>query len=269
MQQNAKSMLDRLTSCSPAELMKEAAAIRDSGFGNVLTYSPKVFLPLTYLCRDVCHYCTFAKTPRQVKSAYLSLEEILDLADAGAQAGCKEALFTLGDRPEHRYSLARSALEELGHRTTLEYLAEAAAEVFAHTGLLPHLNPGVMSLAEMQPLRGVSVSCGLMLESTSKMLCQKGGPHYGSPDKHPAVRLKTLEDAGKLNIPFTTGILVGIGETRYDRIESLLAIRELHERYGHIQEIIIQNFRSKQNTLMRDVENAQLEEHLWTISCAR
>ncbi len=269
MQQNTKSMSDRLTSCSPGELMKEAAAIRDSGFSNLLTYSPKVFIPLTHLCRDVCHYCTFAKTPGQVKSAYLSLDEILALANAGSQAGCKEALFTLGDRPEHRYSVARTALAELGHRTTLEYLAEAAAEVFAQTCLLPHLNPGVMSLAELQLLRGVSVSCGLMLESASERLCQKGGPHYGSPDKHPAVRLKTIEDAGKLNIPFTTGILVGIGETRQDRIESLLAIRELHERYGHIQEIIIQNFRSKQNTLMRDVENAQLDEHLWTISSAR
>jgi FO synthase len=251
------------------ELMEEAAQVRDLGFGNVLTYSPKVFLPITQLCRDVCHYCTFAKSPKQVSSAYLSLCEMLRIAEAGAAAGCREALFTLGDQPELRYARARNELRELGQRTTLSYLEHAAREVYDRTGLLPHLNPGVMQAGDLASLRRVSVSCGLMLESVSTRLCKKGGPHYGSPDKHPDVRLKTIRDAGLLKIPFTTGILTGIGETRQERIEALLLIRDLHQRYGHVQEVIIQNFCAKENTLMANRESLPLEEHLWTIACAR
>ena len=251
------------------DLMEEAQYIRDTGFGNILTYSPKVFLPLTYLCRDVCHYCTFAKTPRQVKSAYMSIDEMVKIAGDGVRAGCHEALFTLGDQPEKRYETARRELRNLGYDTTLSYLEHAADEVYKQTGLFPHLNPGVMESSEMERLRGVSVSCGLMLESVSQRLCEKGGPHYGSPDKNPEVRLRTIEHAGRLKVPFTTGILIGIGETRADRIEALVAIRSLQQRYGHIQEVIIQNFCAKDNTLMANSEDLPLREHLWTIACAR
>jgi FO synthase len=251
------------------DLMEEARNIRDIGFGNLLTYSPKVFLPLTYLCRDVCHYCTFAKTPRQVPAAYLSIDDMVRIASAGAEAGCHEALFTLGDQPEKRYQLAQRELQELGYDTTMAYLEHAADEVYRQTSLFPHLNPGVMEPSELKRLRGVSVSCGLMLESVSQKLCEKGGPHYGSPDKNPEVRLQTIENAGQAKVPFTTGILIGIGETRVDRIEALLAIRSLQEQYGHIQEVIIQNFCAKENTLMANSEDLPLREHLWTIACAR
>jgi FO synthase len=250
-------------------LMREAAALRDRGHGNAISYSRKVFIPLTRLCRDVCHYCTFATSPRKVAAAYMSLEEVVAVARAGAAAGCKEALFTLGDKPELRYRQAREELERLGQATTLAYVAEAAALVREETGLLPHLNPGILDRAAMLELRKVSVSQGLMLESTAQRLCEKGGPHYGSPDKHPAVRLETLRLAGELAVPFTTGILIGIGETRRERVESLLAIRDLHEQHGHIQEIIIQNFRPKPDTPMAQVPAPSTDELLWTIAVAR
>lgn len=246
-----------------------AAGIRDAGFGGLVTYSRKVFIPLTHLCRDVCHYCTFAQVPRKVQAPYLSMEEVLETARHGAAMGCKEALFTLGEKPELRYRAAREALAEMGFASTLDYLEHAARTVHEETGLMPHLNPGTMSPAELTRLRHVSPSMGIMIESTSERLCAKGMPHHGSPDKVPAVRLQTLEDAGKARIPFTTGILIGIGETRAERIDSLLAIRGIHERYGHVQEIIVQNFRAKPETKMASAPEPDLNELLWTIAVAR
>ena len=251
------------------ELLPQAAELRDSGHGQLVSYSRKVFIPLTHLCRDVCHYCTFAKTPGRLEKLYMSPEDILAVAREGAKAGCREALFTLGDKPELRYESARQALAELGYQSTHEYLIAMAKRVYEETGLLPHLNPGVMSSDELLAAREVSVSQGIMLESSSERLCAKGGPHYGSPDKKPEVRLACIEAAGKLAIPFTSGILIGIGETRRERIEALLALRDLHERYGHIQEIIVQNFCAKQGTLMEDTPDLPLDELLWTIAVSR
>jgi FO synthase len=235
----------------------------------LVTYSPKVFIPLTKLCRDVCHYCTFAQPPRRGERAYMSGDEVLSVARAGAEAGCHEALFTLGDKPELRYRAAREELAELGCETTLEYLARMCELVLAETGLLPHVNPGVLTRADLELLRPVSASMGLMLEATSERLSAKGGPHYGSPDKLPERRLETIQLAGELAIPFTTGILIGIGETREERLEALAAIRDLHARYGHIQEVIIQNFRAKPGTKMASAPEPSLEEHAWTIGAAR
>lgn len=250
-------------------LLSAAARRRDAAHGQIVSYSRKVFIPLTQLCRDSCHYCTFAHPPRQNEKAYLTKEEVLAIARAGQEAGCKEALFTLGDKPELRYSRARDDLARLGHTTTLSYLAEAASLVFRETGLLPHVNPGLMTAEDIAALRAVSISQGLMLESASERLCAKGGPHYGSPDKLPAARLETIRLAGEQAVPFTTGVLIGIGETRAERIDALLALRELNDAHGHLQEIIIQNFRPKPGTRMADVEAVQLEEHLWTIAVAR
>ncbi|MCY4155316.1 MAG: 7,8-didemethyl-8-hydroxy-5-deazariboflavin synthase CofG, partial [Gammaproteobacteria bacterium] len=251
------------------ELMEQAAALRDEGHGRVVSYSPKVFIPLTKLCRDVCHYCTFAQPPRPGQRAYLSIDEVLDIARAGAAAGCHEALFTLGDKPELRYRAARDELRALGHASTLSYLRAAAQKVLDETGLLPHLNPGVMTRAELEELRPVSVSQGLMLESTSARLCEQGGPHYGSPDKQPQVRLDSIAAAGMARTPFTSGILIGIGETRAERLQALLALKELHDAHRHIQELIIQNFRRKPGTKMYNASEPGLEELLWTIATAR
>ncbi len=250
-------------------LMKLAAVLRDNAHGNLVSYSRKVFIPLTQLCRDVCHYCTFAHPPRAGEALYLSAEEVLEIARAGAHAGCREALFTLGDKPELRYGAAREALARLGHKTTLSYLAEMAGLVLRETGLLPHLNPGVMTRADIDRLRAVSVSQGIMLESASERLRRRGGPHFGSPDKDPAIRLDTIRAAGEAAVPFTSGILIGIGETRRERIEALLALRDLHDRYGHLQEIIIQNFRAKPGTHMAGAPEPELDDHLWTIAVAR
>jgi FO synthase len=264
-----------LADCGPGEgwdprpLMRVAAALRDAGHGGLVSYSRKVFIPLTQLCRDVCHYCTFAHPPRPGEPVYLNAEEVLGIARAGARAGCHEALFTLGDKPELRYGAAREALAQLGHETTLSYLAEMAGLVLRETGLLPHVNPGVMTRADIDRLRTVSVSQGIMLESASERLRRRGGPHFGSPDKDPAVRLETIRAAGEAVVPLTSGILIGIGETRRERIESLLALRDLHERYGHLQEIIIQNFRAKPGTRMADAPEPDLADHLWTIAVAR
>jgi FO synthase len=252
-----------------AALAALASRVRDRGFGNVVTYSRKVFIPLTHLCRDVCHYCTFAQVPRKVKAPYLSVDEVLEIARHGARLGCKEALFTLGEKPELRYKAAREALDAMGFETTLDYLQHVAQRVLEETGLLPHLNPGTMTAAELERLRPVSPSMGIMLESLSDRLCEKGMPHHGSPDKVPAVRLQTLELAGAARVPFTTGILIGIGETRLERVESLLAIREVHERHGHIQEIIVQNFRAKPETKMAHAPEPDLDDLLWTIAIAR
>ena len=246
-----------------------AASLRDQGFLNLVTYSRKVFIPLTHLCRDVCHYCTFAQTPSKLDNPFMDLDAVVEVARHGAEMGCKEALFTLGEKPELRYRAAREWLAEHGYATTLEYLHDAAKAVLEQTGLLPHLNPGNLTPREIAMLRPVSPSMGIMLESASDRLTEKGMPHYGSPDKIPAVRLQTLADAGEAKIPFTTGILIGIGETRRERIESLLAIRRIHERYGHIQEIIVQNFRAKPGTKMQRAPEPDLDELLWTIAVAR
>ncbi|HEY7929801.1 MAG TPA: 5-amino-6-(D-ribitylamino)uracil--L-tyrosine 4-hydroxyphenyl transferase CofH [Steroidobacteraceae bacterium] len=265
----AHEALALLPGAAPGLLMPTAETLTLEGFGPAISYSRKVFIPLTQLCRDVCHYCTFAKAPRRIPSAYLSPEQVLHIARAGAALDCKEALFTLGDKPEARYTAARAALAELGAASTLEYLQRVAQLVLEQTGLLPHLNPGVMSAAELQRLRPVSASMGLMLESASERLCERGGPHFGSPDKRPAMRLATLRAAGELAIPMTSGLLIGIGETRIERLESLLALRELHEAHGHLQEIIIQNFRPKPGTKMAAAPEAPLTEQLWSIAAAR
>ena len=251
------------------ELMRRAAALRDVGFGNAVSYSRKVFIPLTKLCRDVCHYCTFAQPPVPGERAYLTLDEVVDIARRGADAGCREALFTLGDRPELRYPQARDELAELGYPTTIAYLLAAARAVFETTGLLPHANPGVVTRPELLALREVCPSQGLMLESVSRRLLEPGKAHHGSPDKDPDVRLATVRMAGELAIPYTSGILIGIGETREERIASLLALRDLHDEHGHLQEIIIQNFRAKPGTRMAQAPEPTLDDLQWTIACAR
>ena len=248
------------------ELLAEARRLRP---GPLVTYSPKVFVPLTTLCRDVCGYCTFARPPRRGERAYLTEEEVLAIARAGAAAGCREALFTLGDRPELRYRVARDELATLGCETTLEYLERCARLVLEETGLLPHLNPGVLSRAELGALRPVSASMGIMLETTAERLGAKGGPHWASPDKAPARRLETIRLAGELSIPFTSGILIGIGETREERIEALLALEALGDEHGHVQEVIVQNFRAKAGTRMASHPEPSLDDHLWTIAVAR
>ncbi|MCW3065611.1 MAG: Radical domain protein, partial [Solirubrobacterales bacterium] len=251
------------------ELLSAARAVRERRSGHLVTFSPKVFIPLTKLCRDVCHYCTFARPPRPGEAAYMTVEEMLDVARAGARAGCSEALFTLGDKPELRYRVARAELDALGFASTLDYLRHAAERVFEETGLLPHLNPGVMTLSDLEALRPVSASMGIMLETASDRLMERGHAHHGSPDKEPALRLATLEDAGRARVPFTTGILIGIGETRRERIEALLAIRDVHARHGHVQEIIVQNFRAKPGTKMARAPEPTLADLQWTIAAAR
>jgi len=251
------------------DLCAEARALRDEGHGHLVTYSPKVFIPLTKLCRDVCHYCTFAGPPRRGEHAYLTIDEVLEIARAGAAAGCREALFTLGDKPELRYRAAREELAALGCETTLEYLRRAAEAVLEDTGLIPHLNPGVLTREDVRALRPVSASMGTMLETTAERLSARGGPHYGSPDKLPALRLATIEAAGEERVPFTTGVLIGIGETRAERLDALRAIRDLTDRHGHVQEVIVQNFRAKPGTRMADAPEPQLDELLWTIAVAR
>ncbi|MFV8783117.1 5-amino-6-(D-ribitylamino)uracil--L-tyrosine 4-hydroxyphenyl transferase CofH [Microbulbifer sp. SA54] len=261
--------LDLAANTDTASLMARARAIRDQRYRNLVTYSRKVFVPLTHLCRDVCHYCTFAQTPRHVEQPYMSVDQVLASVRQGEALGCKEALFTLGERPEDRYSAARDALREMGFASTLEYVAHVAGRVLEETSVLPHINAGCMSLEELRMLRPVSASMGLMLESSAQRLCDKGMPHYGSPDKVPARRLETIRLAGEARVPFTTGILIGIGETRRERIESLLAIRALHHQYGHIQEVIVQNFRAKPDTKMAQSPEPDLEDLLWTIAVAR
>ncbi|HET7856337.1 MAG TPA: bifunctional FO biosynthesis protein CofGH [Gaiellaceae bacterium] len=258
-----------LLDASLDELCAEARRARDAGHGTLVTYSPKVFVPLTKLCRDVCHYCTFAHPPRRGERAFMSEEDVLDVARAGAAAGCHEALFTLGDKPELRYRVAREELAALGCGSTLEYVVRCARLVLEETGLLPHANPGVLAREDAEALREVCVSQGAMLETVAERLSRRGGPHFGSPDKLPARRLETIAAAGEARVPFTTGILIGIGETRAERVEALLAIRELGERYGHVQEVIVQNFRAKSGTRMADAPEPSFEELLWTTAVAR
>ena len=248
------------------ELTAAARAVREAERGRLVTYSPKVFIPLTKLCRDVCHYCTFARPPRRGERAYLTIEEVLEIARAGEAAGCREALFTLGDKPELRYRAARDELAALGFDSTLDYLAAAARAVLEETFLLPHLNPGVLTRADFELLRPVAASMGLMLETTATRLSERGGPHFGSPDKLPARRLETLRLAGEARVPFTTGILIGIGETRAERLDALHAIAAAGD---HVQEVIVQNFRAKPDTRMANAPEPPLEELLWTIAVAR
>ena len=252
-----------------ADLIAAAGSLRDEGHGRSISYSRKVFIPLTHLCRDVCHYCAFAEQPRAGRRAYLSPNEVLAVARAGAAAGCTEALFTLGDKPELRYRAAREALDALGYETTIDYLQAMCALVLRETGLLPHANPGIMSRSEIAGLRTVSASQGIMLESLSARLCEPGGVHYGSPDKQPEARLETLRLAGELRVPFTTGILIGIGETRAERLEALFAIRDLHRGFGHVQEVIVQNFRAKAATKLAGAAEPDLDDLLWSIAAAR
>lgn len=257
------------------ELLEIAGNIRDAGLREagrpgVVTYSRKVFIPLTRLCRDRCHYCTFATVPHRLPAAFLERDEVLAIAREGAAQGCKEALFTLGDRPEERWPTARQWLDERGYDSTLDYVRACAIAVLEETGLLPHLNPGVMSWAELQRLKPVAPSMGMMLETTAtRLFSEPGGPHFGSPDKDPAVRLRVLDDAGRVGVPFTTGILIGIGETRAERVDSLFAMRRTAREYGHIQEVIIQNFRAKPDTAMRGMPDAELHELAATVAVGR
>ena len=257
------------------KLLEYASRTRDAGLEaarrpNVITYSRKVFIPLTRLCRDRCGYCTFATVPHRLHSLYLEPDEILTIARQGAELGCKEALFTLGDKPEDRWRQAREWLDEHGYDDTLSYVRAMAIRVLEETGLLPHLNPGVLSWQDFQRLKPVAPSMGMMLETTaSRLFTEKGAPHFGSPDKDPAVRLRVLEDAGRSNVPFTTGILIGIGETRAERAESVFAIRKVAREYRGIQEVIVQNFRAKPDTKMRDAPDAELDDLAATIAVTR
>jgi FO synthase len=256
-------------------LLDLSAAVRDEGLARagrpgVVTYSRKVFVPLTRLCRDRCHYCTFATVPHRLPAAYLELDEVLQIAREGAAQGCKEALFTLGERPELRWPAAREWLAERGYATTLEYVRAAAVAVLRETGLLPHLNPGVLTPDELTMLRPVAPSMGMMLETTATRLwADKGGPHYGSPDKEPALRLQAITDAGRAGVPYTTGILIGIGENRTERAESVHAIAAAAREFGHVQEVIVQNFRAKPDTAMRNDPDADLEDLAATIAVTR
>jgi FO synthase len=251
------------------ELLEIASGLRDLGHGRTITYSRKVFIPLTMLCRDHCHYCTFAKPPARLEKPYLLPDDVVAIAEAGRRAGCKEALFTLGDRPEERYPIARAWLEERGYHSTLDYVRAMAIKVIEETGLLPHLNPGVMTWEDMARLKHVSASMGLMLEHATPRLMEKGMPHHGSPDKDPSVRLRTMEDAGRLSIPFTSGILVGIGETLRERTESLFALRDIHRKHRHVQEVIVQNFKAKPRTAMQHHPEPEEEEFLAAVATAR
>ena len=256
-----------------------AGRVRDAGLAaagrvGVVTYSPKVFVPVTRLCRDRCHYCTFVETPTQAaregRAPFLSPDEILEVARRGAELGCLEALFTLGDRPEDRWPEARGWLDERGYDSTLAYVRAMAVRVLEETGLLPHLNPGVMSWEELNRLKPVSASMGMMLETTSTRLYEtRGLAHYGSPDKDPAVRLRVLADAGRLSVPFTTGLLVGIGETLAERAETIFALRETARAFAAVQEVIVQNFRAKPDTAMRHVDDLGLDEYRAAIAVTR
>ncbi len=265
-------------------MLELAGAARDAGLAasgrpGVITYSRKVFIPLTTLCRDRCHYCIFVDTPGQLltlhKPVYMSAEQVLAVARQGAAMGCKEALLTLGDRPEDRWPEARAWLDDHGYSSTLEYVGAMARLITAETGLLAHLNPGVMTASELRMLRPTAPSMGMMLETTSRALFEEPGRvHYGSPDKDPALRLGVIEDAGRERIPFTTGVLIGIGETLRDRAESLVAIRDVHERHmregqGHVQEVIVQNFRAKPRTAMQGAADASVLEHVAAVAVAR
>jgi FO synthase len=261
--------LDLIENADLGSLLSAASALRDRGKGKTVTYSKKVFIPLTHLCRDYCGYCTFRTDPVPGVAAYMTPDEVLAVADAGKRAGCKEALFSLGDQPERVFPEAREALCKLGYERTLDYLAAMTELVLEKTGLLPHANPGVMGADDLARLRRSNVSVGLMLENVSPRLKQKGGAHWRAPDKAPALRLRTIEEAGRQKIAFTTGILIGIGETLAERIDSLLAIKRLHDTYGHIQEVLVQPFRAKSDTRMAQAAEPSLEDLQRTLAIAR
>jgi len=264
----ATALLDTPASRLP-DLLGVAAALRDRGRGRRITFSAKVFIPLTTLCRDYCGYCTFRKDPGEPGAFTMTPEQVLALAHAGARLGAKEALFSLGDKPEALFPEHRAFLRRMGHRTTLGYLRAVSEHVLEETGLLPHANPGLMSERDLAALREVNVSMGIMLETTSSRLLAPGAAHDRAPDKVPGRRLKTIARAGALGIPFTTGILIGIGETHAERVDALLAIRDLHERHGHIQEVIVQNFRAKPTIPMRGWPEPGVEDLLRTVAVAR
>ena len=268
-QETASTLIRASEGAELASLMKAASELRDRVKGRNVSFSKKIFIPLTNLCRDYCGYCTFRKDPDQEGAHTMMPDEVLALAEAGARLGCKEALFSLGDRPEAVFSEMRDALARLGHRTTLSYLVDMCRRVLNETGLLPHANPGLMARNNIETLRQTNPSLGLMLESVSERLLLAGMPHADAPDKRPALRIKTIEEAGRLRVPFTTGILIGIGETLDERIASLFAIREVNERYGHIQEVIIQNFRAKPLIPMHDHPEPALTDLARTIAVAR
>ena len=250
-------------------LCVQASYIRDHQYGNTLTYSPKVFIPLTNMCRDVCGYCTFYKTPDSGAANLMTPDEVMATVRQGEALNCKEALFSLGEKPEQKYTYAQEKLAELGYKSTLHYLHDMAEQVLENSSLLPHVNPGTLTKAELSWLKPVAASMGMMLESTSYRLLKKGGAHHACPDKVPKVRMQTLEAAGELDIPFTTGILIGIGETWEERIDSLIAINQLHMQYGHIQEVIVQNFRAKAGTPMAGCQEPDLDDMRRTLAIAR
>jgi 7,8-didemethyl-8-hydroxy-5-deazariboflavin synthase CofG subunit len=255
--------------CDPDSLLRAASGVRERFHGRVISFSKKVFIPLTRLCRDYCGYCTFRRDPGEEGGRYLTPGEVLGIAEAGRRAGCKEALFSLGDQPERLFPEAAAQLRQLGYSRTLDYLAAMTELVLERAGLLPHANPGLMGREDLERLKESNASMGLMLENSSPRLLRKGGAHWNAPDKVPALRLRTMEEAGRLRIAFTTGILIGIGETIEERIDSLLAIRSLHERYGHIQEVIVQNFRAKPGTRFAEMPEPSQEEMLRTVAIAR
>jgi FO synthase len=262
----------RVIACAPDDLPAVCAAarhLRGSGKGTTVSFSPKVFIPLTRLCRDACGYCTFRTTPASDPNLYMTPEQVLEVARGGQRLGCTEALFTLGERPEQRFPEACAWLKQRGYRSTLAYVREMASLVLAETTLWPHINPGTLSEPEMASLRDVSASMGLMLENTSERLMAPGGPHEHAPSKHPRARLHTLENAGRLRVAFTTGLLLGIGETREERADTLVAIRESHARWGHVQEVIVQNFRAKPRTAMAGAPEPDVEEVVRTAAAAR
>jgi FO synthase len=252
-----------------SSLLRAAAAVRDRSKGCTVSYSKKVFIPLTHLCRDYCGYCTFRADPVADGQPFMTSQEVLAVAEAGRRAGCKEALFSLGDQPETIFPEARAFLRKQGFERTLEYLTAMGQLVLDQTGLLPHSNPGLMPAADLRRLKESNVSLGLMLESASPRLWRSGGPHWRAPDKVPSLRLQTIENAGRLSIAFTTGILIGIGETAEERVDSLLAIRDLHEKYGHIQEVIVQPFRAKPGTRMALAPEPSTEDLRRTLAVAR
>jgi len=264
-----EKMRHRLLAAPMVELLAEARARRDARGPARTTYSRKVFIPLTQLCADVCHYCTFAKAPRDLAAPYLSPEQVLEIARRGAALGCKEALFTLGDAPERRHRAARDGLAALGFARTVDYLEHVARRVLRETGLLPHINAGVLGLPDYRRLRPVAASAGLMLESASERLCARGGPHFGSPDKHPAARIASLAAAGAARVPTTSGILVGIGETAPERLDALFVLRDLHRQHGHLQEVIVQNFRPKPGTRMENASEIPDDDFYRAVACAR
>jgi len=250
-------------------LCEAAAELRDNHWGHQITYSRKVFIPLTNMCRDTCGYCTFVKSPESPDATVLTPDQVMEIVKGGERLGCKEALLSLGEKPEKRHQLARDLLAAQGHQSMASYLRQIGEQILSQSSLLPHINAGTLSLDELRLLKPVSASMGMMLESVSRRLLEKGMAHHACPDKVPVQRLRTLERAGQLDVPFTTGILIGIGETWEERIDSLLAINELHLQYGHIQEVIVQNFRAKAGTAMADHPEPDLDEMRRTLAVAR